>query len=488
MPLPDHKTKILATVGPASATPEIMQALLRAGMNVARLNFSHGDFETHARWIRALRQAATATGLEVTLMADLPGPKIRIGKLAHDPVELESGGEFTLTTVETVGDATHASVSFERLPQVVKPGDTLFLNDGLVQLQVETVQAPRVRCRVIAGGELRSRKGVNLPGIDLGIDAFTPRDRECLQFALEHGVDAVSQSFVESAADIVAVRQAAAALGHAPFVIAKIERSRALDRVDEILGAADAIMIARGDLGVEVPIERIALIQKQLMRKAVRLGKPVITATQMLESMTTSPQPTRAEATDVANAILDGTDCVMLSAESATGKYPVQAVATLARIAAATEPQRSRANLWRQLEALQGRTDFSMHDLLALGVEAVIENARAAAVVAPTRSGATARSITRFRLPMWILAPTVEVTTARQLAFSYGVHPVPIDAGLSDWTAFTREHLRTLDARGDVAVLVRGPSPLAPDVNHGLEIITLDRDSSRAASMPPPAH
>ena len=481
MPLPDHKTKILATVGPASAAPDVMQALLRAGMNVARLNFSHGDFETHARWIRALRQASAATGLELTLMADLPGPKIRIGKLAQDPIELETGSTFSLTTDDTIGDATRASVSFERLPQVVKPGDMLFLNDGLVQLQVEAVQAPQVRCRVIAGGELRSRKGVNLPGIDLGIPAFTPRDRECLQFALEQGVDAVSQSFVESAADIDSVRQAAAALGHAPFVIAKIERARALDQADAILGAADAIMIARGDLGVEVPIERIALIQKDLVRKAVRLGKPVITATQMLESMTHSPQPTRAEATDVANAILDGTDCVMLSAESATGKYPVQAVATLARIAAATEPHRSRANLWRQLEALQGRTDFSMHDLLALGVEAVIENARAAAVVAPTRSGATARSLTRFRLPMWILAPTAHLATARQLAFSYGVHPIPVGDDLSDWTDFSRDHLRALGATGTVAVLVRGPSPLAPGVNHGLEIIALERDS------PPPA-
>ncbi len=474
MRLPDHKTKILATVGPASATPEIMQALLRAGVNVARLNFSHGDFETHARWIRSLRQAASATGLDLTLMADLPGPKIRIGQLAHDPIELQSGSEFTLTTDETLGDTTRASVSFERLPQIVKPGDTLFLNDGLVQLQVETVQAPRVRCRVIAGGELRSRKGVNLPGIDLGIPAFTPRDRECLQFALEHGVDAVSQSFVESAADIVAVRQAAAATGHAPFVIAKIERARALDHADEILDAADAIMIARGDLGVEVPIERIALIQKQLVRKAVGLGKPVIIATQMLESMTRSPQPTRAEATDVANAILDGTDCVMLSAESATGKYPVQAVATLARIAAATEPQRSRQSLWRQLESLQGRREFSMHDLLALGVEAVIEHGDVAAILAPTNSGSTARSITRFRLPMWILAPTAREGTRRQLAFSYGVLPIRVDTVVADWTAYTRERVRELQLGGEIALLVRGPSPLAPDANHEIEIVRLD--------------
>ena len=225
-------------------------------------------------------------------------------------------------------------------PQAVKPGDTIFLNDGLIQMEAVKVEGKDIQCRVIVGGELRSRKGLNLPGIDLGISAFTDHDYRCLKFALEQGVDAVSQSFVESGKDLDAVRNAATALGFNPLIIAKVERSRALARIDEILEAADGIMIARGDLGVEIPIEQIALVQKQLMRKANLLGKPVITATQMLESMTDNRRPTRAEATDVANAILDGTDCVMLSGESAMGKYPVESAAMLARIAATIEPFR----------------------------------------------------------------------------------------------------------------------------------------------------
>ena len=473
MNLPAHKTKIVATLGPASSTPAVLEAMLRAGMNVARLNFSHGDFPTHAQTIATLRAASSATGLEVTCMADLSGPKLRIGRLATDPVELEAGASFTLTTEKIVGDATRASVAFDRLPAVVSPGNRLFLNDGLVQLEVVAVQGPEVRCRVLVGGELRSQKGLNLPGLELGIPAFTPRDRDCLRFALEQGVEAVSQSFVESAADIEAVRAAAAALGHAPFIIAKIERQRALQHFDEILAAADGIMIARGDLGVEVPIERIAIIQKELLRKAVRQGKPVITATQMLESMTHSRQPSRAEATDVANAILDGTDCVMLSGESAMGQFPVDAVATLGRIAAATEPHRSRESLWRRIEATRGRLDLGISDLLALGIEAVIESCQAAVVVAPTRSGATARSITRFRLPTWILAPTPHAASAQHLAFSYGVQPLHVDATVDDWRTFTLAQVRDHKLVGDLALLVRGPSPQHPEANPSMEIIPL---------------
>jgi pyruvate kinase len=314
--------------------------MLEAGMNVARLNLSHGDPETHRSLIEAIRNAARKVGRRVAIMADLPGPKIRIGSFSEEPIELRAGGSFTLTTDEVMGSREKVSVSFARLPQVVKPGDTLFLNDGFVQLKVLEVQGSEVRCRVQVGGELRSRKGLNLPGIDLGISAFTEHDRRWLQFALEQGVGAVSQSFVASAEDIEAVRRAAAALGGHPFIIAKIERAAALDYIDEILQAADGIMIARGDLGVETPIEQIAVVQKRLMRKANLLGKPLITATQMLESMVNHRRPTRAEATDVANAILDGTDAVMLSAESAMGKHPVEATAMLAAIAAATEPHR----------------------------------------------------------------------------------------------------------------------------------------------------
>ena len=333
MTLPVNKTKIVCTIGPASESADVMERMIRAGMNVARLNFSHGDFTSHKKVIDNLRTASKATGMRVAIMADLSGPKMRIGTFSQEPIELKTGDDFTLTTEDIIGDSSRVSVSFTPLPQVVNPGDKLFLNDGYVQLEVIKAEGNEVKCQVEVGGELRSRKGLNLPGINLGISAFTEKDHECLKFAMEQGVDAVSQSFVETAADIKAVRDAAKPLATNRFMVAKIERSGALDHINGILEAADGIMVARGDLGVEIPIEQIARFQKELMRRANLMGKPVITATQMLESMTANRLPTRAEATDVANAVLDGTDCVMLSGESAMGKYPVYAVEMLAKIA-----------------------------------------------------------------------------------------------------------------------------------------------------------
>ncbi len=294
-------------------------------------------------------------------------------------------------------------------------------------------------------------------------------------FALRHGVDAVSQSFVESAADVECVREAAHALGYQPFVIAKIERARALERVDEILASADGLMIARGDLGVEVPIEQIAVLQKGLMRKAIRAGKPVITATQMLESMTHSRRPTRAEATDVANAILDGTDCVMLSAESASGMYPVESVATLARIAAAIEPHRSRFDLWERMKTLPQEVDTDLYDLVAIAAEAVMEFGKSAAVVVATEAGRTARTIARFRLPVWIAAVTPREPVARHLLLSYGVHPVWQTGPVTDWDAFTREWVASHGLSGPMAVLLHGPSADHPHAKHTMELIDLGK-------------
>jgi pyruvate kinase len=417
-------------------------------------------------------------------MADLPGPKIRLGAITGEPVELVAGQAFTLTTEEIAGSSTRAFVSLPRLPQVVKPGDQLFVNDGLVRLEVEAAAGRDVHCRVVVGGEIRSRKGVNLPGLDLGIPAFTDHDRRCLAYALRQGVDAVSQSFVESAADVERVGAAARDLGHQTFVIAKIERARALENVDEILAAADGLMIARGDLGVEVPIEQIAVLQKGLMRKAVRAGKPVITATQMLESMTGSRQPTRAEATDVANAILDGTDSVMLSAESASGTYPVESVATLARIAAATEPHRARFELWERLKTLPHEMQPNLYDLVSVAAEAVMGFGGAAAVVVPTGAGRTARSIARFRLPVWIAAVTPSERVARQLHFSYGVHPVRQPGAVADWTAFTREWVASNGLTGTMAMLLSGPSPDNPRANHVMELVDLGMPMSGGRSGP----
>jgi pyruvate kinase len=452
-----------------------MEKMIEAGMNVGRLNFSHGDFAGHKEAIKNLRAAARAVGRRVAIMADLPGPRIRIGQLAQEPIELKPGALFTLTTQDSVGDSTRVSVTFPGLPKAVRPGDTLFLNDGLIQLEVVNAEGSEVQCRVWVGGELWSRKGLNFPGIDLGIRAFTERDFECMKFALDQGVDAISQSFVETAADITNVRDAASGLGYNPFVIAKIERAGALDHIDDILKAADGMMIARGDLGVEIPIEQIALVQKRLMRKANVLGKPVITATQMLESMTDHRRPTRAEATDVANAILDGTDCVMLSAESAMGKYPLEAVAMLVKIAAAIEPQRPGHDVRETLKASGRGGPVHLSDLIALSVETTLDHIAPAAVIVPTQSGASARSITRFRLPVWIVAVSSQETTCQRLQFSYGVCPVHEPDHPDDWRPYVRNWLQSNGLSGNLAVLTEGPSSRHPDANHRMEIIDLGR-------------
>jgi pyruvate kinase len=308
------------------------------------------------------------------------------------------------------------------------------------------------------------------------ISAFTEHDRSCLEFALKQGVEAVSQSFVETAADIEAVRRAADSLGYKPFVVAKIERSGALENIDEILEAADGIMLARGDLGVEIPIEQIAVVQKHLMGKAMVKGKPIITATQMLESMVDHRRPTRAEATDVANAIIDGTDCVMLSAESAMGKYPVEAVAMLAGIAQVAESHRPGATRARRREFLQTygfKGEVSYRDLIALSVYFTQERVRPGAVIAPTLSGAAARNVARFRMPVWIVAVSPNEGTCRALQFSYGVHPVREADYPEDWKAFARQWLKTNKAEGDMVLLTEGPCDAHPKANNRMEIIDL---------------
>ena len=449
--------------------------MIAAGMNVARLNFSHGDFASHGETIKKIRAASKAAKRRVAIMADMPGPKIRIGEFETEPIELERDGPFILTTEDTIGNQGRVSVSFLHLPKVVKPGDRLFLNDGLVELEVIKVESCDVLCKVIVGGILRSRKGLNLPDIDLGISAFTDRDHECLKFALQNGVDAVSQSFVETGKDVRAVRKAARDLGHDPFIIAKIERIGARNHIDEILETADGIMIARGDLGVEIPIEKMALAQKMLMHKANLVGKPVITATQMLESMAHSRRPTRAEATDVANAILDGTDCVMLSGESAMGEYPVDATAMLAKIAAAIEPHRSVNPIKGKLISRREDDDIHLEDLIALSVETTLERITPPTVIVPTRSGATARSITRFRIPAWITAFSRIEKTCQDLMFSYGVFPVCEPDHPDDWRLWARKWLQTMGEVGNLVVLTEGPSKKHPYRNNRMEILDLSR-------------
>jgi len=472
--LPKNKTKLVCTIGPASDSPEMLEKMIKAGMNVARLNFSHGDFASHGEVIKKIRAAAKKSSKRVAILADLPGPKMRIGDLAEDFVTLERDAHFTLTSEDIIGNVQRVSMTMKQLPGAVKNGDTLFLNDGLIELRILKVEGEDIHCTVIVGGILRPRKGLNIPGIDLGISAFTPRDRECMQFALENGVDAIGQSFVNTASDVKDVRAAAREMGFNPFIVAKIERASVWENIDEILKVTDGVMVARGDLGVEIPIETIAVAQKTITARANFFGKPVITATQMLESMTGNRRPTRAESTDVANAILDGTDCVMLSEESAMGDYPLEAVQMLAKIAAATEPHRLHRHFEFVLKPQISDYKPDSVDLIARSIEKILTRVDSpAAVLAPTSSGYMARSLTRFRLPVWIIAITTSLTTCRNLMFSYGVFPILEESEPKDWGVRARGYVKSYGLKGTSLIKAEGPSPDHPDVNHKMEIIEL---------------
>lgn len=483
MTLPSHKTRIVATIGPTSQDPRTLRAMILAGLNVARLNFSHGSEDFHRGLIQTIREVSAETGRRVAIMGDLPGPKMRIGDLQVEPIELQRDHHITLTTREIKGNAERLSVSCHALPAAVRPGDRLYINDGFILLKVLEVREPEILCSVRVGGELRSRKGLNLPGINLGVSAFTERDHLWMRFAAEQRLDALSQSFVAGPADMESVRAAARALHFHPFLVAKIERAEALDHLDAILAVSDGIMVARGDLGVEIPIEEIALTQKRIVARANRAGKPVITATQMLESMVQVRRPTRAEATDVANAILDGTDCVMLSAESAMGAYPVESVAMLAGIAASVEPQRPRRPVSQVIGAAEDGPPRAV-DLIAEAIFHTLDRIQPQAVMVPTRSGATARNVGRFRLPVWLVALSPNEATCQALQFSYGVQAVKVDQDRADWGDFVRQWLATQGMKEGLALLAQGPSEQSPCGNHRMEIVELAPQNSACRRRP----
>ncbi|MFO7733957.1 MAG: pyruvate kinase [Candidatus Aminicenantes bacterium] len=416
------KTKIVCTIGPASRSPEVLDRLMRAGMDVARLNFSHGTQAEHGRTIADLRKIARRLGRPVAVLQDLAGPKIRVGPVRNGPVTLEPGAAFTLTARKVPGDARAVSLNFPAMVADVRKGDTLLLSDGALELEVVAVEGRDIRCRVVIGGPLNSFKGINLPARTLRTPSLTAKDRDDLRFGLKHEVDYVALSFVRSAADIETVRRHMKRWGGGAPVIAKIEKHEALDALDAIVEAADGIMVARGDLGVEIPLERIPRVQKDLIRRSREAGKPVITATQMLRSMVDSPRPTRAEVTDVANAILDGTDAVMLSEETAVGRHPVEAVATMVRIAREAERIPSSCDGPRpgRLDPVPG----SLPGAVACAAARLADAVGAAAIVTFTRSGSTARLVSRCRPDVLILAHTPEEKTRRQLALCWGVLPV----------------------------------------------------------------
>jgi len=464
----------VCTIGPATRERAVLEEMIANGMSVARLNFAHGDFEDHREMVENIRAAARASGRRVAIMGDLPGPKMRIGRLAEEPIKLKRGQDFILQTDEIEGDQGRVSLSFKKLPQVVKPGDRIYLNDGFILLEVIKIVGQEVHCKVEVGDELRSFKGVNFPGIDLGVKAFTERDLECLRFAAEVGLDAVSQSFVQGPQDMGEVRKAAADMDYSPFIIAKIERSKAVENIEGILENSDGIMVARGDLGVEIPIEKIAVTQKQIIKMANRYGRPVIVATQMLESMVHHTRPTRAEATDVANAILDGADCVMLSGETANGDFPVEAVNVMACIARVTEKNAEVCEITGLLNDARYNGEKSMRDLISLTINFSIETLHPSVVLTPTLSGSTPRGVSRFRPPAWIVAVSPNEATCQNLQFSYGVFPVHETKKPAKWEMYTRDWMKQNCPDGDIVLLTQGTGTAGVGGTNKIEIIDLN--------------
>lgn len=476
MRFPNHKTKIVCTIGPASEQQQTLEKMVRKGMDVARLNFAHGDFQGHARLIEKIREASRKAGRRVSILADLPGPKMRVGQLVKEPIHLTRGETVTLTSKQILGNSKRISVNFSGLSDAARPGDAIFLNDGFIRLKVEQSKEDEVQCSVVIGGDLRSHKGVNLPGIDLGISAVTDEDRLNLEFALDQKVDAISISFVQGPEDIRTVRKIAKTRKSNPYVIAKIERAIAISRIAEIMDAADGIMVARGDLGVETPIEGIAVLQKQLIRQANLLGKPVITATQMLMSMVSNSRPTRAEATDVANAILDGTDAVMLSEESAVGSYPVDAVAMLARIAELTERNHHDYGFNERLSPSASAGDL-IEETIASSVVASARRLHPKLIAIPTRTGATARRVTRYRVRPWIVALSHNHDTCQRLNFSYGVYPVYLEHDRHDWRGIIKQWCTHQQIEPGIVVMTQGTSVDNPENTNRIEVFSLKHDA-----------
>ena len=479
-----RKTKIVCTLGPASRSPEVLKKLIDAGLDVARINFSHGTREDHAATIRTIREICGNTWHSVAILQDLCGPKIRVGNIAGGIVQLKAGQTFVLTSAERVGDVTGAHVSYERLADEVPEGASILIDDGLLELVAEKVAPPEIRCRVIVGGPLSSRKGVNFPGVTLSIPALTEKDREDVLFGLSQGVDLVALSFVQRPEDIFALKEVMNAAGRSVPIIAKIEMAAALEHLQGIIDVADGVMVARGDLGVETPMERLPLVQKQIIDMAREQGKPVITATQMLDSMIRNPRPTRAEVTDVANAILDGTDAVMLSAETASGAWPVQAVEVMSRIAFTTEGALPYTNILTA--PTKGR---GILDVISLAACEMAEEIGAKALVVFSTSGRSVRKIASYRPRAPILALTDDPQVARQLRLSWGVLPQEVDAQTNTdhfiHLAESKALATELFDEGDLVVLSAGFPMGVPGSTNTLQVRVLGRMFLRGQAFGP---
>jgi pyruvate kinase len=476
-PILRRRTKIVATIGPASIKPDVLRDLIIQGATTLRLNFSHGLHDDHRHSIRLIRQTSLELGIQVAILQDLQGPKIRLGRFEEGSIVLKSGDPFVLTSKMIPGTQERSCVTYDKLAQEVPEGATILLDDGRVEMRVEAVDASagELFCRTIVGGKLSNNKGVNFPGVHLSIRAITEKDREDLRFGLNQGVDWVALSFVRDPSDVIELRELMAEYsGKRVPIIVKIEKHEAIQQMEDILSISDGVMVARGDLGVELPAEDVPILQKRLISCSNRLGIPVITATQMLDSMVQSPRPTRAEISDVANAILDGTDAVMLSNETAVGQYPVEAVATMARIAVRTEQEYYSPLYRRKQEAIPipsllgngnaYRTkQMLIPDAISRAVGEIATELRADAIMTLTKTGATARNVSKFRPEAPILAITPHVEIARRLQVVWGVTPLLVMDLPSTRQTFqaavniAREHELLKD--GDLVVLSAGTLP-----------------------------
>jgi len=462
------KTKIVCTIGPASQHQRTLEAMIRQGMNVARLNFSHGSHADHATVIDRIREGSKASNKPVAILQDLCGPKIRVGEIDPPGIRLEAGDTLTLTSTPVSGAENRVSVSYTELPQDVEAGDLILLADGMMELEVIRTTDVDIDCQVIIGGVLTSHKGINLPSGTIRVPALTEKDKTDLAFGLSHDVDYVALSFVRRPQDIEEVKQIIARAGKKTPVVAKIEKHEAVRNIDAIIAAADGIMVARGDLGVEIPLETVPGIQKELVRKANAAGKPVIIATQMLRSMVDAPRPTRAEATDVANAVLDGTDALMLSEETAAGNYPVKSVEYMARIAENAESSYAYEKSFSMI------TDIQVSESVAHAACTLADHLNAAAIIASTQSGFTASQLSRFRPKSHIIAMSPDKHTVRRLCLYWGCLPseVPraddLDAMLETAVQTARDigHVKT----GDLIVITAGHPLWQPGTTNMIKV------------------
>ncbi|MEN6349110.1 MAG: pyruvate kinase [Syntrophomonas sp.] len=452
-----RKTKIICTIGPASEDTKTLEQMMEAGLNVARLNFSHGSYDEHRLRIQNIKQAAALSQRPVAVMLDTKGPEIRTGRLKEGKIRLEGGQDFVLTIRDVPGDDKTVQISYESLPSEVEKGNSILLADGLIHLLVEKTTDTDICCKVVNGGELGEKKGVNVPGVRIKLPFLSEKDKEDINFGIEQEVDFIAASFVRTAEDVLEIRRLLEKRDADIDIIAKIESQQGVDNLEDIIRVADGIMVARGDLGVEIPAEEVPLVQKNIIEKCSPAGKMVIIATQMLESMIINPRPTRAEVSDVANAIFDGADAIMLSGETAAGKYPVEVVQTMARIASRTEEVLSYQEILRR-KRLQG--NLTVTDAISFATCATAMNLNATAIITPTVTGHTPKMVAKYRPQAKIIAVTTIPRVLKKLALVWGVYPILIAETEGTDNLFAESVKASLESKyidsGDLVVLTAG--------------------------------